>query len=94
MIIEWAFQWKLSFNPDPAKQLQELIFSCKVQMSNHPPVFYNQNIVPQTSLQKRLGMFLDSKISFSKHLKIIFQKTDITLVLLCNLQTLLLCNLL
>ena len=26
-IGEWAFQWKMSFNPDPTKQVQELIFS-------------------------------------------------------------------
>ena len=25
-IGEWPFQWKTNFNPDPAKQKQELIF--------------------------------------------------------------------
>ena len=24
---EWAFKWKMSFNPDPTKQAQEVIFS-------------------------------------------------------------------
>ena len=43
-------------------------------MTNHPPLFFNENVVPQTSLQKHLGMFLDSKLNFSEHLKIIFQK--------------------
>ena len=38
-IGEWAFQWKMSFNPDPNKQAQELIFSSKVQTTNHPPSF-------------------------------------------------------
>ena len=33
-IGEWAFQWKMNFNPDPTKQAQELIFSHKVQMIN------------------------------------------------------------
>ena len=28
-IDEWAFQWKMNFNPDPTKQAQELIFSRK-----------------------------------------------------------------
>lgn len=23
----WVFQWKISFNPDPLKQTQEVIFS-------------------------------------------------------------------
>ena len=53
-IGEWAFQWKMSFNPDPTKQAQELIFSRKVQMTNHGPLFFNENAVPQTTLQKHL----------------------------------------
>ena len=59
-IGEWALQWKMSFNPDPNKQAQELIFSRKVQTTNHPPLFFNENVVPKTTLQKYLGMFLDS----------------------------------
>ena len=47
-IGESAFEWKINFNCDPAKQ---------VQMINHPPLFHNQNVVPQTSLQNCLGMF-------------------------------------
>ena len=43
-IGEWAFQWKMSFNPDPSKQAQELIFCRKVQTTNHPPVFFNENV--------------------------------------------------
>ena len=30
-INEWAFKWKMSFNPDPSKQAQEVIFSKKNQ---------------------------------------------------------------
>ena len=48
----------MNFNPDPSKQAQELIFSWKVQMTNHPPLFFNQNVVLQTSLQKHLKMLL------------------------------------
>ena len=88
-IGEWAFQWKMSFNPDPNKQAQELIFSRKVQTTNHPPLFFNENVVPKTTLQKHLGMFLDSKLNFSEHLKTIFQKTNKTIGLLRKLQTLL-----
>ena len=66
----------MSFNSDPTKQAQELIFSCKVQMTNPPPLFFNENVVPKTTLQKHLGMFLDSKLNFSEHLKTIFQKTN------------------
>ena len=43
-IGEWAFQWKMSFNPDPSKQAQELIFCRKVPTTNHPPLFFNENV--------------------------------------------------
>ena len=29
VINQWAYQWKLEFNPDPNKQATELLFSCK-----------------------------------------------------------------
>ena len=28
-ISEWARQWKMSFNPDPTKQAEEILFSHK-----------------------------------------------------------------
>ena len=28
-IQEWAYQWKMSFNPDPSKQAEEILFSQK-----------------------------------------------------------------
>ena len=66
---EREFQWKMNFNPDPTKQVQEL---SKAQMANRPTLFFNQNLVPQTSPQKHLGMFLDKKLILSDHLKIKF----------------------
>ena len=44
-INNWAFQWKISFNPDPIKQAQEVIFSCKLQKSTHPTLSFNNNTV-------------------------------------------------
>ena len=44
---KWAFQWKMNYNPDPIKHAQELIFSRKVQMTNHPSLFFNENVVPR-----------------------------------------------
>ena len=34
-INEYALQWKMSFNPDPTKQAQEIIFSRKTLQRNH-----------------------------------------------------------
>ena len=79
----------MSFNPDPTKQPQDLIFSGKVQTTNHPPLFFNENVVLKATPQKHLGMFLHSELNFSEQLKTIFQKTNKTIGLLRKLQTLL-----
>ena len=31
IINNWAFQWKMKFNPDPAKQAHEVMFSRKTK---------------------------------------------------------------
>ena len=63
-INNWAFQWKMSFNPDPNKQAQEVIFSRKIQKSSQPSLIFNSNIVTQSLTQKYFGMFLDTKLDF------------------------------
>ena len=40
-ISDWAFQRKMSFNPDPSKQAQEVIFSRKLKKVSHPPLVFN-----------------------------------------------------
>ena len=44
-ISDWAFQWKMRFNPDPKKQAQEVIFSRKINKIDHPPLYFNENLV-------------------------------------------------
>ena len=61
-INKWAFQWKMSFNPDPSKQAQEVIFSCKIKKLPHPSLVFNNNNVFQTSSQKHLSVTLDVNI--------------------------------
>ena len=56
----WAFQWKMNFNPDPSKEAQEVIFSRKLQKSTHPMLSFNNNTVTQSVTQKHLGMLLDT----------------------------------
>ena len=46
-INKWAFQWKMSFNPDPSKQAQEIIFSRKTKKTSHPSLRFNNSIVSQ-----------------------------------------------
>ena len=45
----WAFHWKMSFNPDPNKQVQEVIFSRKLKKVCHPPLRFDINNVSQAS---------------------------------------------
>ena len=85
-INNWAFQWKMSFNPDPNKQAQEVIFSRKIQKSSQPSLIFNNNIVTQSLTQKHLGMFLDTKLDFQEHLKSIFSKVNKTIGLLRKLH--------
>ena len=35
-ISKWAFQWKMRFNPDPKKQVEKVIFSRKINKTDHP----------------------------------------------------------
>ena len=75
-IYNWAYQWKMSFNPDPLKKAQEVIFSRKVNNVLHPPLTFNNVDVGQIRSQKHLGMFLDFKLSFNEHLETVFCKNQ------------------
>ena len=72
-IDEWAVQWKMSYNPDPTKQAQEIIFSRKTSQKNHPGLMFNNSIVNVISIHKHLGMF-DLKLRFDEHLKSVLKK--------------------
>ena len=44
-VSEWAYQWKMSFNPDQNKQAQKVIFSRKITESSHLQIsFSNMNV--------------------------------------------------
>ena len=85
-INHWTFQWKMSFNPDPGKQAQEVIFSRKLQKSVYLPLHFNNIAVTQSATQKHLGMLLDIKLNFQEHLKNIYSKVNKTISLLRKLH--------
>ena len=68
IIGHWAHQWKMSFNPDPTKQAEEILFSCKLKSPNHPPIYFNATEVKTVKHHKDLGLILDPKLSFMKHI--------------------------
>ena len=67
-IKNWAYQWKMVFNPDPSKQATEVIFSHKINKVNHPTLYFNSSPVTTAPFQKHLGLFLDNKLNFGHHL--------------------------
>ena len=69
LIRQWAHDWKMSFNPDPQKQAVELIFSKNRIEMNHPEIRFNNIPVMKVDEHKHLGIILDSKLSFSAHIK-------------------------
>ena len=85
-ISNWEYQWKMSFNPDPSKQAQEVIFSRKTKKLNHPPLTFSKSTVSQSTYQKHLGVILDASQSFKEHLINVQSKTNKIIGLLCKLH--------
>ena len=63
-----AFHWKMSFNLDPLKQATEVHFSKKSNVIDHPDLVLNNNILLKASPKKHLGLMLDHKHNFKKHI--------------------------
>ena len=68
LISKWAHQWKMSFNPDPNKQAEEIIFSQKCSSPEHPKIYFNNIEVNRVRHHKHLGLTLDPKLTFAKHI--------------------------
>ena len=89
MIQNWAFQWKMNFNPDPTKQAQEVIFGRKTKRLHHLPLVFSNANVTQSIYQKHLGIILDSKVTFENYLNMVTTTIKKTIGHLCKLQNLL-----
>ena len=69
-------QRKMSFNSDPAKQAQEVIFSKRPREFFHSNLYFNKFVVEKVQTQKHLGLKLDKKLNFKEHLKDKFPKVN------------------
>ena len=76
LIQKWAFQWKMQFNPDPSKQATQIIFSCRKNKMQHPPIYFNGIEVSSVLNQKHLGLILNPTLSFNKHIYEKIKKAD------------------
>ena len=79
----------MSFNPDSNNQAQEVIFSRKLNKTNHASLTFNDTVVIQSTNHKHLGMILDIKLDFQEHLKENLSKISKAIGSLRKLQKLL-----
>ena len=73
----------MNFNPDPTKQVQEVIFSRKTKQLPPPPppppplpAVFNDANVAQSIYQKHLRIMLDSKLTFKNHINMVTTKIN------------------
>ena len=63
---EWTYKWKISFNPDLNKQVQEGIFSRKRHKSTHSKIYFsNARVFGNSEFRNEL----DESLNFSYHVK-------------------------
>ena len=75
-VTRWAYQWKMVFNPDINKQAIEVIFSCKNKKPDHPELQFNGIPVAREPSTKHLGVYLGSRLDFSKHKRTSFKSHE------------------
>ena len=81
-IENWAFQWKMSINPDPTKQAEQVNFSSKSIKAVHPPIYFNNSAVFTVPHHKHIGLVLDESLPFAEHIKeaVIKARSDIGII--------------
>ena len=58
----------MSFNPDPNKPAQEVLFSRKNSNITHPIIHFNNVQVQRANQQRHLGIILDENLNFKSHI--------------------------
>ena len=59
----------MSFNPDPSKQAVEVHFSLKINSVDTPPVYFNNLAEASYETHKHLGLLLDKRLVFDRHVE-------------------------
>ena len=63
-VTDWAYKWNMVFNPDITKQ----VFAKKKKPAQ-PELFFNGVPVSREEHTNHLGVYLDSQLNFSKHIR-------------------------
>ena len=81
-ITEWAYQWKMVFNPVITKQAVKVIFSIKTNKSVNIELSFNDIPVARKEFTNHLGLYLDEHLPFAKHVResVIKTKTVISVL--------------
>ena len=75
------------FNPDLNKQATEVLFSRIVDSDDHPKLTFNGNQIQRCSSQTHLGLILDNKLDFNKHLDEKINKSNKIIGMMKKLST-------
>ena len=57
LISNWAYAWKISFNPDPRNKQKKITFSKKRCNTQLPALIFNNSIISPSDSHKHLGDF-------------------------------------
>lgn len=87
-VINWIYQWKMQFNPDPKKQENEVISSRKWNPDSfpYPSAKVIENNTSRCSHQKHPGIAIHSKLVFNTPIDQKIQTTRLMKRLLVNLS--------
>ena len=66
----------MSFNPDPKKPAQEVLFSRKNSNITPPIIHFNNVQVQRANQQRHLGIILDEKLNFKSHIDKVLTKAS------------------
>ena len=76
LISNWAYKWKMLFNPGPKKAAQEVLFSRKSQIQNHPTLSLNNIQVERSTYHKHLAVILDENLNFKENINSAISKVN------------------
>ena len=82
-ISNWAADWLVDFN---TKNSFSMILSRKLHPPQHPPLFMNNIMLPESDTHKHLGLTLSNSCTWSSHIKEISSKAWVRLNLMRTLK--------
>ena len=70
-LYNWAVQWLVKFNPI---KTESLLFSRRVNLQDHPTLFFNDVPIQEVVSHKHLGVYLSQRCDWQKHIDFIKEK--------------------